>query len=303
MTSLSLKSSYKIKSGYEIPTLGFGLPSPTGLPPPEATKDIVLKALQIGYRHIDTAIFYGNEIECSEAIRESNIPRSEIFLTTKLAIDKLGYENAKKSIISCLEKAGEEYFDLILIHAPYGGKDARLGAWKALSEAQKQGKVHSIGVSNFGVHHLNELEEYINTEGLAPIDVGQYELHPWLGRTDIVSWLSERNIVIEAYCPLTRTVRLEEPGLVKLGEKHHKTPSQVLLRWSLQKVSHSIFTPPDIPSKDLPQGFIPLPKSSNPSRIAENANIYDFELSKEDMDSLYTEDYSPVTWDPTTDQS
>ncbi|KAH8821377.1 NADP-dependent oxidoreductase domain-containing protein [Xylogone sp. PMI_703] len=277
----NLRSSYKTPSGHDIPVVGFGV----YLNPPNTTKTAVLKTLEVGYRHIDTAVLYKNEVECSEAIRESKIPRSEVYLTTKLALDEMGYENAKKAIDASLERTKEQYYDLFLIHAPYGGKDARLGAWKALSEAKKEGKIRSIGVSNFGVHHLDELEEYIKAEGLSPIDVGQYELHPWLPRPDIVSWLQKRNVVIEAYCPLTRAVRLEEPVLIKLGQKYKKTPSQILLRWSLQK------------------DFVPLPKSVTPSRIAENADIFGFELSKEDMDSLHTEDYSPVTWDPTVDRS
>jgi diketogulonate reductase-like aldo/keto reductase len=127
-------------------------------------------------------------------------------------------------------------FGSVLIHSPYGGKEARIGAWSALVEAQRAGQVRSIGVSNYGVHHLDELEEYINNGGGGKIDVGQYELHPWLQRPDIVSWLRKRNVVIQAYSPLTRTQRLDELVLKGLSKKHGKTPAQILLRWSLQKV-------------------------------------------------------------------
>ena len=128
----------------------------------------------------------------------------------------------------------------ILIHAPYGGKEGRLGTWRALVEAQRAGQARSIGVSNFGIHHLEELEEYISNGGGGRIEVGQYELHPWLRRPDIVQWLRKRDAVIEAYSPLVRGTRMSEPVLQSLSEKHNKTPAQILIRWSLQMVRQSI---------------------------------------------------------------
>lgn len=130
----------------------------------------------------------------------------------------------------------------ILIHCPYGGKEARIGTWRALVEAQRAGQVRSIGVSNYGVHHLDELEEYMKNGGGGTLDVGQYELHPWLQRPDIVSWLQKRNVVIQAFSPLTRAERLHEPVLQDLSKKHGKTPAQILLRWSLQKVKYIILS-------------------------------------------------------------
>lgn len=125
----------------------------------------------------------------------------------------------------------------MLIHAPYGGKEGRLGAWRALVEAQKEtGKIRSIGVSNYGIPHLNELEEYIKNGGGGKISVGQYEIHPWCAREDIASWLKQRGVVVEAYSPLVQATRMNEPVLQALVKKHSKTPAQVLLRWSLQKV-------------------------------------------------------------------
>lgn len=167
----------------------------------------------------------------------------------------MGYERTKRAVDSSLRESGQEYFDLyaesililpgslygltmhrILIHAPYGGKDARLGSWRALVEAQKAGKTRSIGVSNYGIHHLEELEEYINNGGGGKIDVGQYELHPWLDRTQITEWLQKRKIVVEAYSPLAHGSRLREPVLHELGSKYGKTPAQVMVRWGLQRV-------------------------------------------------------------------
>lgn len=187
----------------------------------------------------------------------------------------------QKSIESSLLQTKLSYIDLYLVHAPFGGAEARKGTWKALVEAQKAGTIRSIGVSNYGVHHLDELEAYMKEAG-GTLDVGQWELHPWLQRDAIVNWCRERNVVIEAYCPLVRAQRADEETLKHLGEKHGKTWAQVLLRWSLQK------------------GFVPLPKSVTPSRIEDNAKIYDFELSDEDMKSLETGGYEPCTWDPTT---
>jgi hypothetical protein len=124
----------------------------------------------------------------------------------------------------------------VLVHAPFGGKEAREGTWRALVEAQREGKVRSIGVSNFGVHHLDELEAYINTGVGGHIDIGQYEIHPWCPRDDIVGWLQKRGVVIEAYSPLVRAKRMNEPVLDSLAKKYNKTPAQILVRWSLQKV-------------------------------------------------------------------
>lgn len=207
---------------------------------------------------------YRNEKGCGRAIQNSGLDRSDIFLTTKIPPESVGYNDTKRAIDSSLRAAGQEYFDLyvyppssfptptllgislvklnlrvllsILIHAPYGGKEARLGSWRALVEAQKAGKTRSIGVSNYGIHHLEELEEYIQGGGGGEISVGQYELHPWLDHSDIVEWCQSRGIVVEAYSPLAHGSRLREPVLRRIGEKYKKTPAQVLIRWSLQMV-------------------------------------------------------------------
>ncbi|KAJ6131431.1 hypothetical protein N7523_001891 [Penicillium sp. IBT 18751x] len=171
----------------------------------------------------------------------------------------------------------------MLIHAPYGGKEARLGTWKALVEAQKAGKIRSLGVSNFGIKQLEELEDYIKNGGGGQITVGQYEIHPWCPREDIAEWLRKRNIIVEAYSPLVQATRMKEPVLQTLAQKHGKTPAQILIRWSLQK------------------GYVPLPKSVTESRILENSQVFDFKLSDEDMASLKLNEYAPVCWDPVRD--
>ncbi|OJD16332.1 hypothetical protein AJ78_03501 [Emergomyces pasteurianus Ep9510] len=248
--------------------------------PPEKTEKAVVKALQVGYRHIDSAKGYRNEAECGEAIRASGLKRSDVFFTTKVPKLAMGYQQTKDSIESSLKATNFDYIDLMLIHAPYGGREAREGSWRALVEAQREGKIRSIGVSNYGVHHLDELEEYNKHIG-GKIDVGQYELHPWLARPDIVKWLQKRNVIIEAYSPLVQATKMGDPLIKKLSQRHNKSPGQILLRWSLQK------------------GFVPLPKSVHDNRIEENSKIFDFELSAEDMETLNTGQYHHVCWDPT----
>jgi len=192
-------------------------------------------------------------------MQNSGVARSELFFTTKIPPGAMGYSQTKRAVDTSLRETGQDYFDLyaiylpsmiyhipaqlrlipsrILIHAPYGGKEARLGSWRALVEAQKAGKTRSIGVSNYGIHHLEELEEYIKHGGGGEISVGQYELHPWLDHSDIVEWLHKRDIIVEAYSPLAHGERLREPVLQDIGKKYGKNPAQVLIRWSLQMVS------------------------------------------------------------------
>lgn len=200
----------------------------------------------------------------------------------------------------------------MLLHQPRGGSENRKGAWLAvrsrslpgprsspftlpwltntqLVEAVEAGKIRSIGVSNYGVHHLNELEAYISKleaerggKGRGGIiSINQVELHPWLGRKDIVDWCTARGVFLEAYCPIVRGARFDEPSVKKLADKYGKTPAQVLIRWSLDK------------------GFIPLPKSVTPGRILANADVFDFSLTGEEVRALETDEYSPVAWDPT----
>ncbi|KAL8665632.1 MAG: hypothetical protein Q9202_002136 [Teloschistes flavicans] len=285
MADLSIHTKHQMLSGYDIPALGFGLiDKPLGLP------------------NVDSARAYRNEGPCAEAMKKAGIPRNEIFFTSKVPPRSMGYEQAKSSIKSSFSQTGLDYIDLYLIHAPFGGKEGRLGAWRALVEAQQAGRIRSIGVSNYGVHHLDELESYIKEleaqdgEGRGgEISVGQWEVHPWLARPDIVEWCKKRGVVVEAYCPIVRNQRSNEPVLQPLVKKYGKTACQVLLRWSLQKVFDT-----NSRSEIAAAGFVPLPKSVTPSRIEENADVYDFELTPEEMKSLETGEYAPCAWDPTT---
>lgn len=221
------------------------------------------------------------------AIRDSGIPREELFFTTKVR-PFMGQKDeipVEEQIKQSLEKSGLDYIDLMLIHAPFGGPERRKRWWKGLVEAVHQGKIRSIGVSNYGLHHLEELEQYIaelelkEGEGKGGvISVAQYEVHPWCQRKDIAAWCAKRNVALEAYCPVVRGERFGDETLVRLSEKYGKTQAQVLIRWSLQK------------------GYVPLPKSVTPSRIKENADVYDFELTQEEVDELGTDEDIPVAW-------
>jgi diketogulonate reductase-like aldo/keto reductase len=270
-------------------------------------EDVVGHAIKSGYRHVDSAHAYRNEEPTAKGLLGAGIPRDQLFYTSKVPPKYINYEDAKRCIDESLAITKLQYIDLYLLHAPYQGTEGRLGAWKALVEAVKDGKVRSIGVSNFGVHHLNELEQWqkvccissvLDSNGSpenrtdpsqeqSPDDAGivsvnQVELHPWLARPDVVEWCTQRGIILEAYSPLVRATRGDDPLLKPLTAKYGKTSAQILLRWGLQK------------------GFVVLPKSVTHSRIEENTNVFDFELSVEDMKSLDTGEYSPCTWDPTT---
>ncbi|KAJ4352098.1 uncharacterized protein N0V89_007444 [Didymosphaeria variabile] len=284
MAKLSLTSTLRMPSGYSIPILGYGVYQT----PANVAAEVVGHALKIGYRHVDSAVAYRNEAPSAEGINTSGIPREKVFFTTKIPPKEMSYESAKKHIENSLKETGFDYIDLYLLHSPYGGKENRIGAWKALVEGVEAGKIRSIGVSNYGVHHLMELESYIKStnerEGKDKggcLSCNQVELHPWLARKDIVDWCNTRGVILEAYCPIVRATKSEDPLLLPLAKKYNKTTSQVLLRWSLQ------------------MGFVPLPKSVTKSRIEENAQLFDFELSAEEMESLDTGVYEPCAWDPT----
>ncbi|KAL2126983.1 hypothetical protein VTI74DRAFT_11533 [Chaetomium olivicolor] len=287
MAPLSINSTIKLPSGHEIPQLGFGVYQT----PMKDTARCVTEALEAGYRHIDSAASYRNEGACGEAIRAAaaSIPRSHIFFTSKVPPQKMSYEGAKAQVQDTLARCGLGYIDLMLLHAPYGGSANRKAAWKALVEAVEAGMVRSIGVSNYGVHHLDELERHIaeleeerggrGRGGV--ISVGQWEIHPWCQRRDIVEWCAKRGIVVEAYCPLVQGKRWGAPVTRKLAEKYGNTEAQILIRWSLQK------------------GLVPLPKSATSDRIRSNADVYGFELTPGEVEELGTDEYDTVGWDPT----
>lgn len=260
---MSLTDTYKLNNGLEIPIIGFG----TWQANDDEAKQSVLWALEAGYRHIDTASGYKNEEEVGEAIKESGIPREEIFLTTKLHNREHGYEKAKAAIDVSLEKLDTGYIDLLLIHWPNpiysreNWKEANAGSWKAMEEAVEAGKLKSLGVSNFLPHHLDPLLE---TAKIKPV-VNQILLNPSEMQPEVVKYNDEHDIISEAYSPLGTGKIFEVDELKELADKYNKSIAQVVLKWSLQ------------------HGFLPLPKTVTKERVWQNTELFDFKIDSDDM--------------------
>eukprot|EP00250_Pteridium_aquilinum_P008707 c18149_g1_i1 orf=284-1405(-) len=271
-----------VNAGHEgpsvsIPIVGLGV----YLMPSDDAFKAVSCALQHGYRHIDTAHLYGNEKAVGDAIRASNIPREEIFVTTKLWNSDHGYASTLKACDRSLKELRVDYVDLYLVHSPLSPPQKRLDTWRAMEKILKSGKARSIGVSNYGVHHLKELFSKCEVRPA----INQVELHPFNVRKELVDFCLKENIVVEAYSPLTRGQRLNEPALVKIAENHGKTTAQVLIRWCVQK------------------NYVTIPKSVKPARILENSQVFDFELTDSEMAKLDSFDEGfAVGWDPTKSQ-
>lgn len=264
---MSLTSTYQLANGEKIPVVGFGTwQTPDG----QVAEESVLAALKAGYRHIDTAMIYGNEASVGRVIHKSGVRRDELFVTTKLWNTDHTYERAIQAIDTSLQTLGLDYLDLYLIHWPNplafreNWQEANSAAWRAMEEAVKAGKIKSIGVSNFMPRHLDALYQ---TAQIKPV-VNQIYLNPSDQQKEVVAYNQAHDMISEAYSPLGTGNLLAVPELVSLAEKYERSVAQVTLRWSLQK------------------GFLPLPKSITPSRIVENAQLFDFELSDEDMQAI-----------------
>lgn len=249
-----------LNNGNKMPLEGFGVFQITD---PLECEKVVLQALENGYRLIDTAAAYFNEQAVGQAIRKSQIARQEIFVTTKLWIQDYGYENAKKAIDTCLENLGLEYIDLILLHQAFGDY---YGAYRALEDAYKGGKIKAIGVANFYPDRLVDL--CMNME-ITPA-VNQIECHPFFQREEDIKIAQEYGVQIEAWGPFAEGGHniFQHPVLIKIGEKYGKSAAQVVLRWNIQR------------------GVIVIPKSVHENRIRENIDIWDFELSERDMNEI-----------------
>ncbi len=216
-----------LPSGDLIPVVGLGVYE---IEPGDECYRAVLSGLKAGYRHIDTAQIYDNEQDVGQAIADSGVPRTEIFVTTKLWVTNFGYQRALKSIAASLKKLQTSYIDLLLLHAP-GKPHLRRETWKALESLQKEGVVKNIGVSNFGEAHIEKLA--INSE-IYPA-VNQIEVHPWLQRVELVKYCQDRSIIVQAYSPLAKALTLSNPVLVAISTRLNLLPAQVLIAWSLQK--------------------------------------------------------------------
>lgn len=271
--TLTIKSTITLNNDVEMPRLGIGTWQIRDGRPVRRTLEW---AFETNYRHVDTAAMYGNERGVGRAVRESEIPREEIFVTTKLWNDDHGYDNALRAFDKSLQRLGFDYVDLYLIHWPVSG--LREETWRALEKIYNEGRVRAVGVSNYTIQHLEDL---LQIAEVIPT-VNQVEFHPWLYQKELLDYCNGHDIVLEAYSPLTKGERLDHPRLKKIAASYDKSPAQILIRWALQ---HDI---------------VVIPKSSNPDHIRANADVFDFEISGEDMCRIdaFDENYH-CTWDPT----
>lgn len=254
-----------LNDGHAIPQFGLGV----FLTPPAETAAAVATALELGYRHIDTAAIYHNEDGVGEAVRASGLARGSLFLTTKLWNADQGHDSALAALDASLARLGTDYVDLYLIHWPCPAQDRFVETWQALIEARAQGKARSIGVSNF---RIEDLERLIQATSVVPA-VNQIELHPRLQQGELRAWHTAHGIVTESWSPLARgNDLLGEPLLAAIAARHGKTVAQVILRWHIQL------------------GLVVFPKSVHAGRLAENLDIFDFALSAEDMAAIATLD-------------
>jgi 2,5-diketo-D-gluconate reductase A len=251
-----------LNNGQQIPQFGFGVFQIK----PEDTAGAAATALQSGYRHIDTAQMYGNEKQVGEAIGKSGLDRAEVFVTSKLSNSSHRPDDARKAFDDSLDALGFDYIDLFLIHWPlptrYDGD--YVSTWNTLEEFYRDGRARSIGVSNFQPHHLRRL----HTECEIPPAVNQIELHPYLTQDDVRAFCAEHQITVEAWSPIAQGRVLDDPTIVAIAGSAGKSPAQVVLRWHIER------------------GDIIFPKSVTPARIKENIDIFDFELSGEDLEAI-----------------
>jgi len=241
-----------------------------------ATQNAVKFALQVGYRHVDTARIYGNEADVGEAIRESGLPRKDLFITTKLWNSDQGYDSTLRAYEASLKRLGLDSLDLYLIHFPV--PELRKDSWKAMEKLLEKGKCRAVGVSNFTTSHLEEL---LNEHGVTPA-VNQVEFHPFLYRKELLEYCQRKGIQVEAYSPLARGERMKHPRMLSLGKKYSKSPAQLMIRWGLQ------------------HGLVVIPKSTREERIRENSQVFDFDVSDDGMRLLDSLDEDlRLNWDPT----
>lgn len=250
-----------LNNGLKMPQLGFGV---WQVEDNQAT-DAVAKALEVGYTSIDTAMIYKNEKGVGKALQQSSVPREELFITTKVWNTDQGYENTLRAFDESLERLGLDYVDLYLIHWPTPEYDQYVDTYKALEKLYKDGRVKAIGVCNFDIEHL---ERILNECEIKPV-LNQVECHPYLIQSELKEFCAKHDIFVEAWSPLQQGGEvLKNESVMKIAEAHGKTPAQVVLRWHLQN------------------NTIVIPKSVTPSRIEENFNVFDFELSTNEMEEI-----------------
>jgi len=273
MINISINTTKELNNSVKIPLFGLGTYlNDNG----KQAIDTMLYALEIGYRHIDTAAMYENEKEVGEAVHQSGIPREEIFITTKLWNSDHGYQKTIDAFNKSLDKLKLNYIDLYLIHWPV--ENLRVESWRALEKLYEDGLCKSIGVSNYMERHIAEL---LNNSEITPV-INQVEFSPFLYLKNLQTYCESKKIGLESYSPLTKGYKLNDSRLIEIANRYNKSTSQMLIRWCLQK------------------GVICIPKSSQKNHIKENAEVFDFEISESDIVALnnLNEDYRS-TWDPT----
>ena len=260
----SIADMRELSNGVNIPCVGYGTwKTPDG----EETVQAVVNALQCGYRHIDTAQLYGNEESVGRGIRESGLSRQDVFVTTKLKNTEQGYDSTLKAFEGSLKRLGLEYLDLYLIHWPIPGmykenwKQVSRDTWKAMERLYEEKLIRAIGLSNFLPHHIENLEASANVQPA----VDQLEIHPTFTQKETVKYCQDKGILVEAWSPLGHGAVLENETLKEIAGAHKKSVAQVALRWELQ------------------QGILPISKSLNPGRMKQNSEIFDFQLTEQEM--------------------
>ncbi|WP_404802062.1 aldo/keto reductase [Bacillus tianshenii] len=255
-----LTSTTTLHNGVEMPWFGLGV---FKVEEGQEVESSVKMAIQAGYRSIDTAAIYKNEDGVGKAIKEAGVPREELFITTKVWNADQGYESTLAAFDASMEKLGLEYLDLYLVHWPVKGK--YVDTWKALEKLYADGKVRAIGVSNFHIHHLQDILDVAEVKPM----VNQVEYHPKLSQVGLLNFCKENGIQMEAWSPLMQGELLQNEVLMELAEKYNKSVAQIILRWDLQN------------------GVVTIPKSVKEHRIKENADIFDFEITDEDMQKIH----------------
>lgn len=256
-----MSKTITLNNNIEMPVLGLGVYKITD----EQMPNVIETALSAGYRAFDTAHFYFNEVSLGEALKNSGVSREELFITTKLWNDDQGYENTKAAFNASLEKLGLDYIDLYLIHWPCPDDNLFIESYQAMEELHAEGKIKSLGVANFKQHHLEKL---LKVAKVKPV-VNQIEFHPIFNQSELQTYCASQGIVVTAWSPLMRGGELFEDEILKsIAEKYHKTVPQIIIRWHID------------------QGRIVIPKSSNPDRINENFDVFDFELDTDDLNAI-----------------
>ncbi len=264
-----MTDSFTLYNGVKIPCLGYGTwKTPSG----EVAYESVKSALAAGYRHIDTAAGYGNEADVGKAVKDSGLRREDVFLTTKHWITERGYTKTVAAVEESLKKMGTDYLDLYLIHWPCvekahpNWKEINAGTWRAFEKMYKDGKIRAIGLSNFLPEHITALTEMSEIKPM----LNQIEFHPGYYQPELVRWCQANGIVVQAWSPLGSGAVLNDPTISKIAAKYGKSVAQICIRFALQS------------------NVLPLPKSNNPNRIIDNAKVFDFALSDEDMTTIMT---------------